>query len=38
LTIQFAYQRYETIYEGKYNLGATAASLLGIGTARALSL
>ena len=38
LTIQFAYQRYETIYEGKYNLGATAASLLGIGAARALSL
>ena len=36
LTVQFAYQRYETIYEGKYNLGATAASLIGTGASRIL--
>lgn len=38
LTVQFAYQRFETIYEGKYNLGATAAALLGTGVSRLLSL
>ena len=37
LTIQFAYQRFETIYEGKYNLGATASALLGTGVSRLLS-
>lgn len=37
LTVQFAYQRFETIYEGKYNLGATAAALLGTGASRLLS-
>lgn len=36
LTVQFAYQRFETIYEGKYNLGDAAAALLGTGAARLL--
>jgi hypothetical protein len=37
LTVQFAYQRFETIYEGKYNLGAAAASIFGTGISRLLS-
>jgi hypothetical protein len=37
VTVQFAYQKFQTIYEGKYNLGATAASLLGAGASRLLS-
>jgi hypothetical protein len=38
LTVQFAYQRFETIYEGKYDLGATAAAIFGTGASRLLSL
>ena len=37
LTIQFAYQRFETMYEGKYDLGAGITSLLGTGASRILS-
>jgi hypothetical protein len=37
LTIQFAYQRFETIYEGNYDLGQAAASIFGTGAARLLS-
>lgn len=29
LSVQFAYQKYRTIYDGKYDLGAAAAALLG---------
>ena len=37
LTVQFAYQRFEPVYEGSYDLGAAAASLFGTGAARLLS-
>lgn len=36
LQIQFAYQKYKTIYEGTYDLGAAAASILGAGASRLL--
>jgi hypothetical protein len=29
LTIQFAYQKYRTIYDGSYDLGAAATALFG---------
>ena len=29
LQVQFAYQKYKTIYEGNYDLGAAAAALFG---------
>ena len=38
LTVQFAYQRFETIYEGKYNLGSAVTSILGTGAARLLTV
>lgn len=37
LSVQFAYQRFETVYEGSYDLGQAAASLFGTGAARLLS-
>jgi hypothetical protein len=37
LTVQFAYQRYETVYEGSYNFGSAVTSILGTGAARLLS-
>jgi hypothetical protein len=30
LTIQFAYQKYETLYEGTYDIAAAAAALFGV--------
>jgi hypothetical protein len=36
VTVQFAYQKFETIYEGKYDLGAGAAALFGKGVSRLL--
>jgi hypothetical protein len=30
LTVQFAYQKYRVIYNGKYDLATAAASLLGV--------
>ena len=36
VTVQFAYQKFETIYEGKYDLGAGAAALFGTGVSRLL--
>jgi len=36
LSIQFAYQRYKTVYDGSYDLGAAAASLFGAAGARLL--
>jgi hypothetical protein len=36
LSIQFAYQRYRTIYEGKYDLAAAATALFGSAGARLL--
>jgi hypothetical protein len=36
LSVQFAYQRYKTIYEGTYDLGAASAELLGVGLNRLL--
>lgn len=36
LTIQFAYQKYKTIYDGNYNLGAAASALFGTAGARLL--
>ena len=38
LTVQFAYQRFETIYEGKYNLGATATAIFGTAASRLFSI
>ena len=38
LAVQFAYQRFEPVYEGAYDLGQAAASLFGTGAARLLSL
>ena len=29
LTIQFAYQKYRTIYDGNYDIGAAATALFG---------
>jgi hypothetical protein len=37
LTVQFAYQKFDTIYEGNYDIGRAAASILGAGAARLLS-
>jgi hypothetical protein len=36
LSIQFAYQKFRTIYDGNYNLGAAAAALFGSAGARLL--
>lgn len=36
LSIQFAYQKYRTIYDGNYDLGAAAASLFGSAASRLL--
>ena len=36
LSIQFAYQKYRTIYEGTYDLGAAASSLFGSAASRML--
>jgi len=36
LQISFAYQKYRTIYEGTYDIGAAAASLLGAAGSRLL--
>ena len=36
LSIQFAYQKYRTIYEGTYDLGAAASSLFGSAASRLL--
>jgi hypothetical protein len=36
LQVQFAYQRYKTIYEGTYDLGAVAAALFGAAGSRLL--
>jgi len=38
LTIQFAYQRYKTIYNGNYDLAAAVTSLFGSVAARTLPL
>ncbi len=38
LTIQFAYQRYKTIYNGNYNLAAAVTSIFGSVAARKLPL
>ncbi len=37
MTVQFAYQRFETVYEGSYNFGSAVSSILGTGAARLLS-
>jgi hypothetical protein len=37
MTVQFAYQRFETVYEGNYNFGSAVSSILGTGAARLLS-
>lgn len=36
LSIQFAYQKYRTIYDGNYDIGAAAASLFGSAASRLL--
>lgn len=36
LSIQFAYQKYRTIYDGSYNIGAAASALLGSVASRLL--
>jgi hypothetical protein len=36
LSIQFAYQRYRTIYDGTYDIGAAITGLLGVGVSRLL--
>jgi hypothetical protein len=36
LSVQFAYQKYRTIYEGTYDLGAAASSLFGSAASRLL--
>ena len=36
LQVQFAYQRYKTIYQGNYDLGAAAAALFGSAGSRLL--
>ena len=38
LSVQFAYQKYNTIYEGTYNLAAAATALFGSAGARLLPL
>lgn len=38
MTVQFAYQRFETVYEGNYNFGSAVSSILGTGAARLLSI
>jgi hypothetical protein len=38
MTVQFAYQRHETVYEGSYNFGSAVSSILGTGAARLLSI
>lgn len=38
LSVQFAYQKFETVYEGSYDLGQAAASLFGTGATRLLSI
>jgi hypothetical protein len=38
LTVNFAYQKYEPIFEGNYDLGAAAATLFGTGATRLLSI
>ncbi len=37
MTVQFAYQKFETVYEGSYNFGSAVSSILGTGAARLLS-
>jgi hypothetical protein len=36
LTISFAYQKYRTVYEGTYDIGAAAATLFGAAGSRLL--
>ncbi len=36
LSVQFAYQRYRTIYEGSYDLGSAATALFGSAATRLL--
>jgi len=36
LSIQFAYQKYEVVYEGSYDLGAAASALFGSAASRLL--
>jgi hypothetical protein len=36
LSVQFAYQRYRTVYEGTYDLAAAASALFGVAGARLL--
>jgi hypothetical protein len=36
LSIQFSYQKYRTLYDGNYNLGAAAAALFGVAGSRLL--
>jgi hypothetical protein len=36
LSVQFAYQRYRTVYEGSYDLAAAASALFGVAGARLL--
>jgi len=38
LSVQFAYQKYNTIYEGTYNLAAAATALFGSAGTRLLPL
>jgi hypothetical protein len=38
LTVQFAYQKYKTIYNGTYDLAAAATSLFGTAAARTLPI
>ena len=38
LSVQFAYQRYRTIYAGSYDLAAAATALFGTGISRILPL
>ena len=33
LSVQFSYQRYETIYRGQYDFGAITTALIGAGIA-----
>ena len=38
LSISFAYQRFEPVFEGKYDVGAAIASVFGSAAARLLPL
>jgi len=38
LSVQFAYQKYRTIYDGNYDLAAAATELLGTGVSRLLPI